>query len=89
MAGQGNIQDTVDIPAGGGVEYTVYATVDLNAYGIISNTADVSSGVFQDPDPSNNSATDDTTVIIETDLSITKTDNITSATPGQQIVYTI
>ena len=87
-AGSGNISDTVNLPAGGSVTYTVNATVSPSATGTLSNTATVSSGVT-DPNPGNNSATDTDTLAASADLSITKTNGVTTATPGGNVTYTI
>ncbi|MBP6821675.1 MAG: DUF11 domain-containing protein, partial [Acidobacteria bacterium] len=87
-AGSGNINDTVNLPAGGSVTYTVSATISASATGSLSNTATVSSSVA-DPNSANNSATDSDTLTPQADLAITKTDGVTSATPGQSVTYTI
>jgi uncharacterized repeat protein (TIGR01451 family) len=70
-AGAGNINDTVNLPAGGSVTYTVTAIIDAAATGTLSNTATVSSGV-SDHTPTNNSATDTDTInsIVTTELLI-------------------
>jgi uncharacterized repeat protein (TIGR01451 family) len=89
-AGSGNINDTVNLPAGGSVTYTVSAIVSASATGTLSNTATVAapSGI-NDPNPGNNSATDTDTLGASSDLSITKTDGVTSATAGGSVTYTI
>ena len=87
-AGSGNISDTVNLPAGGSVTYTVSATISPSATGTLSNTATVSSGVT-DPNPGNTSATDTDTRAASADLSITKTNGVTTATPGGNVTYTI
>jgi len=88
--GSGNINDTVNLPAGGSVTYTVTATISSSATGTLSNTATVSvpSGVA-DPNPANNSATDSDTLTPQADLSITKTDGVTTATPSGTVTYTV
>ncbi|MEK7952936.1 choice-of-anchor Q domain-containing protein [Luteolibacter soli] len=87
-SGSGNINDTVNLPAGGSVTYTVSATISAAATGTLSNTATVSSAVT-DPVPGNNSATDSDTLTPQANLSITKTDGVTTATPGGSVTYTI
>ena len=58
-AGSGNINDTVNLPAGGSVTYTVSATISAAATGTLSNKATVAApGGVTDPNPDNNSATD-------------------------------
>ena len=84
----GNIADGVSLPAGGSVTYTAACTIAAGATGTLSNTATVSSGVT-DPNPGNNSATDSDTLAPTADLSITKTDGLTNAQPGQAITYTV
>lgn len=61
--GSGNINDSVDLPAGGSVTYTATCTIALSATGTLSNTATVAApGGVADPTPANNSATDLTTL---------------------------
>lgn len=85
----GNINDnTVNLPAGGSVTYTATCNIASSATGSLSNTATVSSAIT-DPDPANNSATDTDTLTPQADLAITKTDGLTSASPGQATTYTI
>jgi uncharacterized repeat protein (TIGR01451 family) len=71
------------------VTYTATCSVGTAASGTLSNTATVSGGAVTDPDPANNSATDTDTILLENDLAITKTDGVTTATPGGSLVYTI
>lgn len=87
-SGSGNINDTVNLPAGSSVTYTVSASVSASATGTLSNTATVTSGVT-DPTPGNNSATDTDTLTPQVDLSITKTDGVTSVMAGGSVTYTI
>jgi uncharacterized repeat protein (TIGR01451 family) len=56
-AGSGNISDTVNLPVGTSVTYTVNATVIASPSGPLVNTATVSSSV-SDPASGNNSKTD-------------------------------
>ena len=57
-SGSGNINDTVNLPAGGSVTYTVSATVSPAATGTLSNTATVTAPAgVTDPALDNNSAT--------------------------------
>jgi uncharacterized repeat protein (TIGR01451 family) len=87
-AGVGNINDSVNLPAGGSVTYSAGCSVGSLAVGPIVNTATVSSAVT-DPVPGNNTATDTDTVTQTSDFSITKTDGVTQAVPGQFVTYTI
>jgi uncharacterized repeat protein (TIGR01451 family) len=85
----GNINDAVDLPAGGSVTYTATCTISSAATGALSNTATVSGGATPDPDPANNSATDTDTLVPQADLAISKDDGTATAVPGQSTTYTI
>ncbi len=87
-SGSGNINDTVNLPAGGSTTYTASCTISASATGTLSNTATVTSPI-PDPNPANNSATDTDTLAASADLAITKTDGVTTATPGGSVTYTI
>ncbi len=89
-SGSGNINNTVNLPSGGSVTYTASCTVSAAATGTLSNTATVTAPAgVTDPNPGNNSATDSDTLGASADLAITKTDGVTSATPGGSVTYTI
>jgi uncharacterized repeat protein (TIGR01451 family) len=63
-SGSGNINDAVNLPAGGSVTYTVSGAVTSGTTGTLSNTATVAApGGVTDPTPGNNSATDTDTVV--------------------------
>ena len=86
----GNINDTLNIPAGQSVTYTSACTVSAIASGTLSNTATVAApSTVIDPEPVNNSATDVDAVTPQADLSVTKTDGQATAVPGQPVTYTI
>ena len=88
-SGVGSINDaTVNLPVSGSVTYTATCSISSAATGSLSNTATVSSAV-PDPAPANNSATDTDTLTPSADLAITKTDGVTTATPGGSVTYTI
>jgi len=58
-AGAGSISDSVNLPTGTSVTYTLSCTVALDATGTITNTATIAvPGGTTDPTPGNNSATD-------------------------------
>jgi uncharacterized repeat protein (TIGR01451 family) len=62
-AGSGNLSDTVNLPVGASVTYTLTATVSASATGTLSNTATVSAAAgITDPTPGNNVVTDTDTV---------------------------
>jgi uncharacterized repeat protein (TIGR01451 family) len=89
-AGSGNINDTLSMPSGSSVTYTVNATIQASATGNLTNTATVTEGAgVTDPNQANNSATDTDTLTPQADLSITKTDGATNEVPGTSITYTI
>ncbi|QMV74387.1 DUF11 domain-containing protein [Comamonas piscis] len=57
-SGSGNINDSVNLPAGATVTYTVTAKVAANATGSLATTASIASPAgVDDPTPANNSAT--------------------------------
>jgi uncharacterized repeat protein (TIGR01451 family) len=87
-AGAGNINDTVNLPSGGSVNYTASCAIIPSAAGSLVNTATVSSALT-DPNPANNSATDSDTLSPQADVSITKTDGQTSVNAGSNTLYTI
>lgn len=88
-SGTGNINDgTVNLPSGGSVTYTAACQISGAATGTLSNTATVSSAV-SDPNTANNSATDIDSITGSADLSITKTDNVTSVAAGSSTTYVI
>ena len=72
-SGTGDISDSVILPAGSSVTYTILANTDPAATAHLVNTATVAvpAGV-NDPDSSNNSATDADTRASQADLAITK-----------------
>jgi uncharacterized repeat protein (TIGR01451 family) len=87
-SGAGNINDSVNLPVGASVTYTAVCAISPGATGTLSNTATVTSSVL-DPDPTDNSATDVTTLLLPTDVAITKDNGVTSVTTGQTVTYTI
>ena len=90
-SGVGSINDAVNLPPGGRVTYTLSANISPAATGTIVNTATATPPVgVTDPNPGNNSATDtDNVTTVPTDLSITKTDGVTSVNAGDTLTYTI
>jgi uncharacterized repeat protein (TIGR01451 family) len=89
-SGSGNINGTVNLPAGGSVTYTASCTISASVTGSLSNTATVTAPAgVTDPTPGNNSATDTDSLGASADLAITKTDGVTAATPGGSVTYTI
>lgn len=86
-AGAGNINDAVNLPVGGSVTYTASCSVSPAAAGTLSNTATVSF-TGSDPDPLNNSATDDTDVVSPAAVSGTKSVSGTFYV-GSAVTYTV
>ncbi|MGH9884314.1 MAG: DUF11 domain-containing protein, partial [bacterium] len=62
-AGAGNISDTVNLPSGSSVTYTLSGVISAAATGTLSNTASVAGGAVTDPNAGNNSATDSDTLV--------------------------
>ncbi|MHC1739497.1 MAG: sortase [Anaerolineaceae bacterium] len=85
--GSGNINDTVNLPAGASLTYTVTATVlSSNATSVVNNVSVLPPTGLSDSDPTNNSASD---IDALNSLTITKTpDHATYSIIGSQIVYT-
>lgn len=87
--GSGNISRTVSMPAGSTVTFTTTSgNVAASAIGTLSNTATVTAGI-SDPNLGNNSATDVDNIITTSNLSITKTDNVSAISAGGIVTYTI
>src|SRR4029079_7408651 len=76
------------------ITYTVTATVSPNAAGAIANTASITAPAgVADSNPINNVAIDVDTVatppLVQTDLTITKNDGVSSVTQGGAVTYVI
>ncbi|MGE5659703.1 MAG: DUF4347 domain-containing protein, partial [Actinomycetota bacterium] len=93
--GTGNINETVNMPDQSQIVYTVTGTISPSATGTLSNTATVKlpNGLITTlPDGTKVdtlTATDTDTLTPRADLQITKSDGITSLTPGNPTTYTI
>ncbi|WP_374672299.1 IPTL-CTERM sorting domain-containing protein [Acidovorax temperans] len=56
-SGLGNINETVNLPAGGSVTYTLTGQLSVNASGVVTNSATItSSNLVADPDSANNTS---------------------------------
>ncbi len=89
-AGSGNIADSLTLPNGSSVVYTVNATVASSAVGSLSNTASVSvPPSVTDPDLMNNAQTDIDTLTPVADIVVSKTDGQTTVAAGSPLTYTI
>jgi uncharacterized repeat protein (TIGR01451 family) len=85
----GNITDSINLPVGKKVTYTIVSTISASAVGNLVTTATITNpGPTPDPNMANNSATD-TDAPPSADLSITKTDGILVWTPGGSTTYTV
>ena len=89
-SGSGNISRMVNLLVGGTATFTATGTLSLSAAGTLSNTAAVAVPAgYADSNTSNNSATDNDSILLLADVSVTKTDGTTTALPLQPISYTI
>ncbi len=89
-SGIGPISDSVTLPNGGQVTYTVTAAIAPSALGTITNTASiVTPPTVVDSNPSNNTASDTDTLVPQVALAATKTDGSPTYTPGSGATYTI
>src|SRR5437016_7169432 len=80
---------SIKLLSAGTATFTVTGTVTAGS-GTITNTASVTAPAGTNDPAGNNSATDNNTVITPTaDLSITKTDGVTSINQGATLTYTI
>ncbi len=77
-----------NLAAGASQIVTIQVTVDSGTTGVLNNTATVS-GNETDPDPGNNTATEPTTVITETDLQVTKSDSPDPVVAGETLTWTV
>jgi large repetitive protein len=86
-----DFSDSIDLPSGASVIYTVSATISSSAMGDLVNTANVTvPGGVTDPAPGNNTSTDTNTFVGIPALTIAKTE--TSTGPymvGDVITYSI
>ena len=83
----GNINDTVTIPPGGSITYTVVAQTDPAATGSLANTVNVTGGAMTVLGTT--SATDTDTLTPSGNLSITKGDDFDPILTGNVLTYTI
>ena len=96
VSSTGCVEDPTGVPScslgtiasGANASYTVTVSVDANTTGTISNVASVTSSTT-DPNPANDSTTEDTTIDTQADLSISKVDDIDPVVAGNNLVYTI
>lgn len=89
--GTGNLNASVNLPVGSSVTFTVNANVSPAAINNpLANTATVTlPGGISDPNLANNTATDNSTPVFNVNLQVTKSDGVTSYTPGNPVTYSI
>ncbi len=89
-AGTGDIDTTVDLQAGDSATFTLQGIVPSSATGQLSNTVNlvVPEGVI-DPDPENNSSTDESDPFFISDVHVIKTSEPEAYVPGETLTYTI
>ncbi|QDV69117.1 Calx-beta domain protein [Rosistilla carotiformis] len=86
-AGTGDLSETLSMPAGSSVTYTVSASINPRATGTLSNTA-IATASVTDSDVTNNSATDNDTLLTPmADLSIVMSDSPDPVAPGGTLTY--
>lgn len=92
---QGNVNEVVDLPAGSQVEIIATGQLRPDATGLLSNTASVMSSelpdyAISDPDMTNNTATDNNTLLAPAvDLVVTKDNGVNEVIPGTEVTYEI
>ncbi len=88
--GSGNLGTAVNLPVGGSVTFSAVCPISPAATGTLVNTATVGAGPgVTDPAPGNNSSTDTDTLTPQANVSIVKSDGVTTAVPGTSTTYTI
>src|SRR5262249_4816862 len=88
-SGSGDINDMVTLPAGSTITYTVTGDLPPSLTGSLSNTATVAPPPGSDPDMTNNSDTETTTLVPQADISVTLSDSPDPVIAGQDLTYTI
>lgn len=89
-AGGGDIDDRVNLGAGGTLEYRVRAFIRADATGTISNTACVTPPLrFDDTDPSNDCSTFTSTLTPKGDVAVTKSNGRVSSGAGETVRYVV
>ncbi len=88
--GSGDLSDSVDLPVGSSVTYTIACDLDPDATGTLSNTGTVTAPAgIPDLNLANNTVTDDDALESHVDLSLTKTNGATESIPGTNTLYTL
>lgn len=89
-SGSGNLNETIDLAAGGSVTYTITGIIDASFSGTMSNTtsAALPSGII-DPDLTDNDGSTDTTVVQGSDLNVAVSDSPDPVLINGTLTYTI
>jgi uncharacterized repeat protein (TIGR01451 family) len=87
-SGSGNINNSVNLPAGASVSFLATCSIAASATGTLTNTASISSSTA-DPAPGNNSVNDVDTLTPQADLSISNSDGAASVSAGGTTTYTL
>ncbi len=91
----GNVNIVADLPVGSSVEIIAKGMIKSDVTGVLVNTATVASSTnpsdaISDPDLTNNSATDDDTLLSPAvNLVVTKENGVNAVIPGTSVTYTI
>lgn len=88
--GVGHITTPVSLPVNGVVTFTVSSNLAAGASGVLSHTASAMPPVeFGDPQPQDNQAIVNITLVPQGDLSITLTADQSTVQPGDTLTYTL
>lgn len=89
-SGTGDLQETIDLPAGSTITYEATAALSPAATGLLVNTASAAAPAgITDPAVGNNSEEDSDTLAPRADLAIAKKTERSVAVPGEPVTYTI
>jgi uncharacterized repeat protein (TIGR01451 family) len=88
-SGAGDIHDTVNLPSGGSITYTVTGTIRPSATGPLSDTVTVAAAAGTDPNPANDTAASSLTLTPLANIIVTVTGNPDPVVSGNQLTYTL
>lgn len=89
-AGTGNINTTVSLSLNATVRYDITATLSSTFSGTLTNTGRATiTALVTDPNPGNNTQTVTSTVTPAANLSITKTNSVSTLVAGSTTTYTV
>jgi uncharacterized repeat protein (TIGR01451 family) len=89
--GFGNIHDTVNMPPGSSITYTISGTISLSALGTLTDTAIVApaGGLGADTSPTNNIASGSILITPTADLAVSISDSVGHVTAGRPASYAV